>query len=377
MNFLYVNTHFAPDYKYGGVVESASKIHKYTIRLIDFYAVAVSNNPDQVNSYLSDKGVCFKSVIFHLWGFSIALVIPLWKLVKSRDVIVINGIYTFPTVLAAIYALILGKPYIISPRGGLELWRLQQKHIKKYLFNLFITLPILRKAKAIHVTSEEEYRNVKALKLKHIYLIKNGIDRELFEDFAPQERKFFMGDEFVFLFMSRTDKEKGLDLLFDAYRIFSDKYPSTNHMLAIVGPDNGGYLATLYDEMQGLNIYRNTGVYGDEKLQLISESDVVLLPSYSENFGNIVVEGMAMEKPVITTQGTPWKVLRDLDLGYWIEPDSEALCRAMENVYLTSDNSRAKMGRLAREYVFSQLSWGGLAEELAELYIEIYEQASK
>ena len=243
------------------------------------------------------------------------------------------------------------------------------------MFNIAVTFPVLRRAKAIHVTSDEEFRNVEALSMKNIRLIKNGVDREVFENFTSQGSRYFDPSKFIFLFMSRTDKEKGLDILFNAYRAFSEKHSSAEHVLAIVGPDHGGYLETLSDDIKGLNIYRNTGVYGEEKLQIISESHVVVLPSYSENFGNIVVEGMAMGKPVITTQGTPWKVLQDFGLGYWIKAEVDLLADAMDKVYLCSQDARVKMGISAREYAFDNLSWDTIAQELVALYKDVYDSS--
>ena len=371
MNPLYVNTHFAPDYSYGGVVESSSKIHKYVGRLLPFYCIAVSSDPNRVNKYLGNAGICYKSVLLHRFGFSLDLIFPLWRLIKYHDLIIINGIFTFPVTLAQIYSCILRKKFIVSIRGGLEPWRLNHKKLRKAIFNKLVTFPLLRRATFIHVTSVDEAKHVSALGFKNTKLISNGIDSELFVDFIPKSRKYFPDSVFVFLFLSRTDKEKGLDILLHAYEKFcniNNLKPNGAFALAIVGPDHQGYLSKLKIDYAKKNIIRIPGVYGAEKMQIIYESSCVILPSYSENFGNIIAEGMAMAKPVITTTGTPWSILKEKNLGYYVEPTENDILAAMQSVYHLSNEARELLGIRAKEFIIGDMSWSSKANDFSDLF---------
>jgi glycosyltransferase involved in cell wall biosynthesis len=368
MKYLYINTHFAPDYEFGGVVESSHKIYKYVRRIIPFFVVAVSQNPKSVNKFLGKGGKCFQSLFFHRFGFSISLIFPLWNLIRSSDLIVINGIFTFPVTLAQIICVLQSKPFVVSIRGGLEPWRLSHKRLRKLIFNRLFTFRLLRKAARIHVTSEQEYSHLNALGFENLCLVQNGIDSEFFEHYSPTGRVFFENKLFVFLFLSRTDREKGLDILISAYRRFLSEFPNRDYLLAIIGPDHQGYLKDLNLDFESLNIFRSAGVYGSEKYQLISESSCVILPSYSENFGNIIAEGMAMGKVVITTTGTPWRVLSDNAFGYWIEPTAEELFLAMKTVYQLTTEDRALMGKGARDFILGHMSWQTKANELVKMF---------
>lgn len=368
MKCLFVNTHFAPDYQFGGVVESSSKIHKYVQRLVPFFVVSVSKNPDNVNAYLRSSGTCYPSIALHRFGLSIALILPLWRLVKQHDLIVVNGIFTFPVTLAQLFAVIQKKPFIVSVRGGLEPWRLLHKNYRKTIYNKLITFPLLKRATFIHVTSDDEYANLIKLGFSNLKLISNGIDNELVNDFVPKKRQFFPDGKFVFLFLSRTDKEKGIDILLGAYSRFSQVNKSTNYMLAIVGPDHQHYLRDMNINYVDKNIHRIDGVYGENKFQIIHEADCIVLPSYSENFGNIVAEGMGMAKPVITTTGTPWRILKEMDMGFYIEPTESELFVAMQSVYNMSAKDRERMGTEARRYIMENMSWEKKAVNFVELF---------
>lgn len=373
MKCLYVNTHFAPDFQYGGVVESSSKIFKYVKRVIPFFVVATSQHPNFVNNYLEDCGICFKSIFFHRFGFSIALIFPLWRLIKIHQLIVINGIFTFPVTVAAFFSIIQKKPFVVSIRGGLEPWRLNHKKIRKLIYNYLITYPLLRRASCIHVTSEDEYRNLYNLGFKNLKLVTNGIDVELINSFIPTGNKFFSDKKFVFLFMSRTDKEKGVNILLDAYSKFRKINPYANVNLAIVGPDHQGYLEKMGINYGESDILRINGVYGLDKFQIIYESGCIILPSYSENFGNIVAEGMAMARPVITTTGTPWSALKDNNMGFYAKPTSDHIYMCMQACYELSNYERAEMGAKARKYILENMSWSIKAEELIKMFRMAYE----
>jgi glycosyltransferase involved in cell wall biosynthesis len=290
--------------------------------------------------------------------------------VRAADALLINGIFTFPVTIAQIYAVLFGKPFIVATRGGLEPWSVAHKKWKKYFYIKLVTLPLMRRARFIHVTSDKEEQSIRALGFSNIIKVTNGIDLEMYDD-LPGRYSYdgFRDERFVILFMSRTDKEKGLDILIEAYRKFCLKYLTIDHLLLIVGPDHQGYLKRFNLEYKKENIEYINGVYGDDKIRLIRRADVVVLPSYSENFGNIIAEALACERPVITTTGTPWKEVEQARCGLCIQPECEKLFLAMEKVYLMSREKRDDMGRLGRAYIINNFSWKRKAEELSS-YLE-------
>ena len=212
--YLFVTTHFEPDFHYGGVVESSIRLYKYLSHSADIRLSTVSKTPERVQCIIGEKGKCYKSTYFHGFAVSMDAIYGLLKDVRAADVLLINGIFTFPVTIAQLYAILLRKPFIVATRGGIEPWRVAHKIWKKYFYIKLITLPLMRRAQFIHVTSDMEEQAIRALGFNNTIKVTNGIDLEMFND-LPDKYSYdgFRDNRFIFLFMSRTDKEKGLDIL--------------------------------------------------------------------------------------------------------------------------------------------------------------------
>lgn len=365
MKYLFVTTHFQPDFHYGGVVESGTRLYKYLSQCAAFRLSTVSKDPERVARVLGDNGVCYRSIWWHGLAFSFQAIAGLWRDVGRSDVILVNGIFTFPVTLAQWYAVLRGRPFGVATRGGLLPWRVAHKKWKKFLYIRMVTLPLMRRARFIHVTSDAEEDAIRDLGFHNTVKVTNGIDFEMYGE-LPTKYSYAecRDDRVMFLFLSRTDKEKGLDLLIWAYRKLCERYPRKDFVLLIVGPDHQGYLRGLHVDYAQENMIRMEGVYGEKKIQLIRRADVVVLPSYSENFGNIVAEALACERPVITTTGTPWQAVAEVGCGVVVEPEREALFSALERVYRMGGEARERMGRLGRTYVRQEFDWSEKAREL-------------
>jgi len=78
-----------------------------------------------------------------------------------------------------------------------------------------------------------------------------------------------------------------------------------------------------------------------------------------------------MAKPVITTTGTPWHVLKEKKLGFYVEPTVEEIFFAMQSIYHLSDSERDSMGQESRRYIFENMSWAGKAIRFTDLFASI------
>ncbi len=109
-------------------------------------------------------------------------------------------------------------------------------------------------------------------------------------------------DKKVLLFLSRMEKEKGVYIAIDAYKLFLDKHPDSACSLIIAGdgpelPAVKEYVAK--NKIPGIVF---TGyVRGDMKKEILLSSHIMLFPTYyGEGLPNSILEGMLYGMPVIS-----------------------------------------------------------------------------
>lgn len=97
-------------------------------------------------------------------------------------------------------------------------------------------------------------------------------------------------------------------------------------------------------------------VYGDMKWKLFREADVLVLPTYSENFGIVVGEALAYGTLVITTKGTRWKELNTEHCGLWYEIGTEATKEALLSFLKLPEDELREIGNNDRKLIGNRYS---------------------
>lgn len=258
-----------------------------------------------------------------------------------------------------------GNPTVISPRGMLEPWALLQSRLKKKVAWLLWQRRLFDTADLLHATAEQECENIRRLGLRSpIAVIPNGIQ---FPDLAPpQESQPHRKRRCVFL--SRLHPKKGLPMLLEAW----SRLKPSGWSLEIAGPAETGHdqeIRHLISRLDLVDVRLIGELRGAGKWDFLRTADLFILPSYSENFGIAVAEAMAAGLPVITTRTTPWQAIRDLDLGWWIEPNIDAVAGALAEAMREPQESLRARGLRARSHVISEYGWRGIARRMADCYL--------
>jgi hypothetical protein len=107
-------------------------------------------------------------------------------------------------------------------------------------------------------------------------------------------------------------------------------------------------------------------VRGELKWSLIKKAQVLVLPSHSENFGNVVLEALSVGTPVIASKGTPWKILETKNAGMWINCNSVNLREALNSVS-TEPALWSLRGKNALD-VAKGFTWESVAKVLCDRY---------
>lgn len=138
----------------------------------------------------------------------------------------------------------------------------------------------------------------------------NGFDLKRFSraevnqaEVGKYKNELHLSDTFVFGFVGRINQDKGVGELYEAFeRIYAQ---SRQVRLLLVGriEDHQIYDRTLRDKLQKHPGIVMVGPQKDVPLYM-SLMDVVVLPSWREGFGNVLVQAAAMGIPVIASDAT-------------------------------------------------------------------------
>lgn len=282
-----------------------------------------------------------------------------------------HAIYLWPLWTAAHEARRAGVPYVVSPRGMLEKELIEQKSplLKASLIG-FIEKPTLEGAAAIHVTSRREADEAAAFgfAFKRVREIPNGVDFESITGTPSASITGIIAAGPFLLFVGRLNWKKGLDRLVAALVV------ATDVRIVIAGHDEDSYQASVEALATAAGVRERMIFSGDvrgaDKAALLAASRGLVLPSYSENFGNVVLEAMAAGRPVIVT---PEVGLADLVLesggGIVVAGAPEPLGEALRRVAAdpAAGNEMGARGRAAAQ----RFGWDAVAAKMEALYEEI------
>ena len=108
--------------------------------------------------------------------------------------------------------------------------------------------------------------------------------------------------------------------------------------------------------------------YGIDKINEYKNANLFVLPTYSENFGMVIAEAMVSGVPVITTSGTPWKILNDKKIGWWIENNGNELKNAIVEAISLTETARLHKGVESRKIIIENFSMDVVTSKYNELY---------
>jgi glycosyltransferase involved in cell wall biosynthesis len=212
------------------------------------------------------------------------------------------------------------------------------------------------RAAAIHFTAQREWDDAKALAipLPHPFVVPNGID------LLP--RPNLPRDAHTLAYLGRINWKKRLDVIIDALPAL----PGV--VFRIAGNDEEGLTPVLraLAERRGVaDRVEFTGpLYGDAKFAFLARATLFVLPSLSENFGNVVVEAMMMETPVVVSPAVGLaEQLAFRGAGIVADDFSSAIDTALRD-----DALRAELGASGRAYVEEELTWPRVAAQMEEAY---------
>ena len=385
MRILHVSASYLPAVRYGGTIVSVHglckslaarghDVHVFTTSVDGPHDSAVSHGvPVDVDGV---KVWYFRSRYVRRLYWSPPMAKALAARTREFDLVHTHASFLWPLWAAARAARGAGVPYIVSPRGMIEKGLIAKK--SRWLKTAWIALverTNLSQAAAIHVTSAREAAELAAFgfDLPPLVNIPNGVDLDLSDQSArspsPAIRAITDGPPYV-LFLGRISWKKGLDRL-----VGSVPHLSPRLRLVIAGNDEENLGPALRAQAETLNVSDRvafTGaVGGDEKRALLAHAQVLVLPSYSENFGNVVVEAMAAGRPVVVTPEVGIApVIRDAGAGWVVDGDPQTLGTRLSEL-CANPSLMGEMGERGRAAARRDFSWESVAQRMESAYLTV------
>jgi len=285
----------------GKLIEELSK--KYHVSII---SPQINNN--QIRETLEKWGVSIYEITLH--PNKISFLSDLKYIFQIRNILSkvqpdIFFAYTIkPILYGNIVSWICGIRKIANLFTGMGYMFLEKRH-KTFIDKLFrvilkVSLKINRST-LIFFQNRDDYQeltNLKILNKRSNVLIVNGsgVDLEKFSYNKPDISKV------SFLMIAKLVNSKGVREFYESAKIIKNRYPDVTFKLLgeYDGHGTDCISKTLYNDIISNRVIEYLG-WLDDVRSVIIDSSVVVLPSYREGVPRSLLEGMAIGRPLITS----------------------------------------------------------------------------
>ena len=296
---------------------------------------------------------------------------------KEYDAVIVSGLWQYSGF--GTWRALRGTdtPYFVFPHGMLDPWFKRAyplKHLKKWLYWPWADYRVLRDARAVLFTSEEERRAAREsfwLYRCNEVVVNYGIagpgENAALQRSAVLAKFPALEGRRVFLYLGRIHEKKGCDLLLRAFA--KTAAADDGIRLVFAGPDQTGWADELRALAAGLGIAGRivwTGmVAGDLKWGLLRLAEVFILPSHQENFGIAVAEALACGTPVlISNKVNIWREIEGDGAGLVDDDDEPGTVRLLRRWLAMPAAQREAMKPVAERSFRSRFEVTQAAEAL-------------
>jgi glycosyltransferase involved in cell wall biosynthesis len=237
------------------------------------------------------------------------------------DVIYLNSYFAYISIsvlILRLLKLIPMRPVLIAPRGEFSKGAIKIKSSKKRLYISFANWVGLNKQLRWHASSEYEALDIQREindRALDIRIAGNIIGASLSNTPRPPIREKSPGHLNI-IYLGRITRKKNLEyalkilatvkgqIRFNIYGPMEDKkyWLECEYLASHLSQDiKAGYCGALHPDRIG---------------QIFSEHHVFLFPTLGENFGHVIIEALAAGCPVIISDQTMWRNLKEKKAGW-------------------------------------------------------------
>ncbi len=337
MKIIQICAAYKPAYIYGGPTMSVSKLSEELVKAgEDVIVLATTANgkaeldvPTGIEQIVDGvKVFYFKRLTKDHTHFSPALFSFLRKLIiaekkagrKNELIIHIHAWWNLVSIFSCLIAKMYGIKVVLSPRGMLNTYTLSHKNSLSKRFIHQLLGKYLLKEIAYHATSKQEHNDIFAFTNKSPETIPNFIQLPIQHAVETQAN-----EQYQLLFLGRINEIKGLENLFLALSSLTIHW-----CLTIAGEGDLNYVNHLKQLATQKNIAEKIKwegyVNNTQKFDLLASVDALVLPSYKENFANVIIEALAVGTSVIVSkEAGVAEYVKETNLGWITSNNPEQL----------------------------------------------------
>lgn len=300
--------------------------------------------------------------------FAVSLFKWLIQNVSRYDMVCLTSFFFPWTWIAALICIWKSVPFCIAPRGELEPAALKYNRLMKQVAHKLFLEYLFRHASFVLVTSKQELDYSKKF-------FKKDMSFELIPNFIPIPSFTLKTKQIVsrrdILYLGRLHPKKGIENLIQAFALLRMEHESTQRLI-IAGTGDRTYVEQLrqFSSQLPCNDYvKFVGhVDGVAKARLYQSSRLLVLPSYSENFGNVVLESLCFGTPVVSSIYTPWSQLDEAGCGSCVDNAPSALAKAIGHILSLENSGYIAMAHKARNFALDNYDISKQGDLLMSLY---------
>lgn len=283
----------------------------------------------------------------------------LWRLAKTHDVVHAHSHLYFSSNIAALLRHLSGTPLLVTNHG---LYSQTAPEIVQDVFMRTVAKFTFNSADRILCYTETDHDRLRDRGVTaSISVIHNGIDCEMFTPEAGGDR------ELRVLFVGRLKETKGVHRLAKAFTGLATDIPDATLTLVGDGPleDHLKELVQRYGIDDRVSF---EGRLSNEFLpEIYAESAIFALPSDAEGLPRTVLESLACETPVVTSDLPQLEPLVN-GVGETVPGGAVDGLEAALRKLLTDQQRRRKLGERGRRRVVENYSWTETVKETTEEY---------
>jgi len=208
-----------------------------------------------------------------------------------------------------------------------------------------------------------------------IWVVRSGIDLGKYNkngfDIGRKKAEFNIStDDFLVGMMARLERVKGVAYFIEAVKYISDELPKAKFLIVGDGPLKQNLI--LLAKHLGMNDRIIFTGWREDIPEILSITDIVVLPSLNEALGMVLLEAGASGKPTVATAvgGIP-EIIKNGETGLLVPPgDSQKMAKAIVFL-LKNEKKRLQMGLAAKNRVSSDFSENRMASEIHDLYEDL------